>query len=544
MSHSRSSSIDHSIETHKHFLQTSGSTSPVWTHTFPPHDFPSFPSLDTNISNSDTETIAIIGAGIAGIQTSYELVTRGHTVILLEARHILSGESGRTSGHLASALDDGYANIRAKHGADKAKVAAESHSWAIQRVEEICQKLGIREKCEMRTLNGYKISNIPKGQSGHEEDIKGIKEDAEAAREAGIDAQFVDGLRIRGWDGSVDQTDGAVFKAQATFHPTRYLASLLDWLSQQPGFSCYVNTRVTGIDEERHGVKVFTDRGYTVTASNVVEATNIPLQKLSIVAEMGYYRTYCIAMRVPKGSVEDCLIYDTADPYKYIRLTGCDEAEDYMVIGGCDHKVGQEDTAGRFEELARWARERFSAAGEVDYAWSGQIMEPVDYMAFIGKNQGKNRTYVITGDSGNGLTHGVIAGKLVADEIEDRENLWAALYNPRRTHSIRKSITGMFKHDLQVNAQYKRWVQSDVRDIEDIVPGEGGVLHQQGKPVAVYKDQDGNQHKLSAICPHMKGVVCWNGTEKSWDCPVHGSRFSAEGLCVQGPAKGGLKVIS
>jgi len=163
-------------------------------------------------------------------------------------------------------------------------------------------------------------------------------------------------------------------------------------------------------------------------------------------------------------------------------------------------------------------------------------------MAFIGKNQGQDNVYVVTGDSGNGLTHGVLAGKLIADEIEGVENPWSSLYSPKRKVSILKSAKQMISHDLQINAQYKRLVQSDIQDIEDLAPGQGGVYNPTTKkPTAVYKDEEGKVHKFSALCPHMKGVVCWNGVEKSWDCPVHGSRFSKEGVQIMGPAKAGLE---
>ena len=169
-------------------------------------------------------------------------------------------------------------------------------------------------------------------------------------------------------------------------------------------------------------VYVKTLDGFTIKCQDAVEATCVPLQKLSVIAEEEYYRTYCIAIRVPKGSVEGCLLYDSADKYKYIRLTECDEKDDYMVVGGGDHKVGQDNTIQPFQELEKWTRERFPQAGTIDYKWSGQIFEPVDYMAFIGKNQGKKHTYIVTGDSGNGLTHGVLAGKLIADEITNTPN--------------------------------------------------------------------------------------------------------------------------
>ncbi|PYH48660.1 FAD-dependent oxidoreductase [Aspergillus saccharolyticus JOP 1030-1] len=520
------------------FMNTSGETDPVWVRHMPYAHYPHFPTLEENV---ETE-VCIVGAGIAGISIAYELVTRGQRVTMLEARNVLSGETGRTSGHLANALDDGYTEIAKKHGRKGAQAAADSHTWAIHRVGEIARHLHL--DCEYRTLPAYEISQYPRdGETAHSHaaEVRELQQEVEFAQGLGLAAQFHAGRAVRGWEGAVDQRDAAVFQGQATFHPTKYLVGVLEWLRQQPNFQCYTGTRMMSSEEEQDGVRVQTAGGHTVTAAALVQATCVPLQKLSVIAEMEYMRTYCIAIRIPKGSVEDCLLYDAAEAYKYVRFTACDETDDYLVIGGCDHKVGQERTAGRFDELEGWVRERFPQAGAVDYRWSGQIFEPVDYMAFIGKNQGLNHTYIVTGDSGNGLTHGVLAGKLIADEITGVENPWADLYNPNRMKSIAKSMPSMLKHDLQINAQYKRWMQSDITDIEDLAPCSGGVMKENpATPVAVYKDEHGKAHKFSAICPHMKAVLSWNETEKSWDCPVHGSRFSCDGVCIEGPAKANL----
>lgn len=378
------------------------------------------------------------------------------------------------------------------------------------------------------------------------------------AQELGLDAKYVENATVRGWDGAIDQRDAAIFGGQATFHPTKYLNGVLNWLRRQRNFECYTRTRMVSIDEKglnvpltdvhigQDKVVVETVNGHKITCSHAVEATCVPLQKLSLIAEMEYNRTYCIAIRVPKGSVEDCLIYDEAEHYKYVRLTECDEEWDYMVVGGCDHKVGQEDEWDeRYKELETWTRERFTKAGTVDYKWSGQIFEPVDYMAFIGLKTGCKRTYTITGDSGNGLTHGVLAGKLIADEIEGIENPWAKVYDPKnRSSTLLSKAPAILQHDLQINAQYKRFLQSDIQDIEDLGFDQGGVLNPKtSKPEAVYKDKDGKVTRLSALCPHMKGVVCWNNDEKSWDCPVHGSRFSKYGSQLIGPSKMGLESL-
>ena len=543
-----------------HFMRTSGWNEPVWIHTEPYSHRPKFDKL-TEDTNAD---VCIVGSGIAGLSAAYELVSSGSRVVMLEARDVLSGESGRTSGHLSNLLDDGYSQIATKHGQQGAKLAAESHTWALRRVGEVSKKLGI--ECEYRKLPGYQVSQYPKGEPQHDDDVEELKQEVEKAKELGIAASFKDDFAIRGWDGSIDQRDAAIFEEQATFHPTKYMVGVLKWLAEQPNFSCYTHSRVVSVEEKgieilgigSKDVRVSTQDGHTITCKNALQATCVPLQKLSVVAQMEFFRTYCIALRVPKDYVEDCLIYDQADPYKYVRFTNCDEKDDYLVVGGCDHKVGQEQEDGRFAELERWVRERFVKAGsvsalcechgdhyltlyQVDYKWSGQIFEPVDYVAFIGLNQGNKHIYIITGDAGNGLTHGVLGGKIVADEINGIENEWSKLYNPKRIASIIASAPSMIAHDVQINAQYKRFLQSDISDIEDLAAGTGGVLNgKTSKPIAIYKDDGGNVHKFSALCPHMKGVVCWNDSEKSWDCPVHASRFSKDGIQIMGPAKVGL----
>lgn len=526
------------------FTFTSGETDPVWIHKEPYQNLPKFSRLDKDLETD----VCIVGAGISGISVAYELVTRGVNVVLVEGREVLSGETGRTSGHLASDLDDGYPEIAKKHGDKGAKAAADSHQWALNRVGEISKQLGI--ECEYRQLPAYDFSQYPRGSKEHASDVETLIEEGRKAKELGLQTEYQEGFLVKGWDSSVDHRDAVIYAGQATFHPTKYCIGVLKFLKQQPNFSCFTNTRV--IDVEEKGVEILgmghkdvyvkTLDGHTIKCSDAVEATCVPLQKLSIIAEEEYYRTYCIAIRVPKGSVEDCLFYDSAEIYKYVRLTECDEKDDYMVVGGGDHKVGQGDTTAPFVELEEWTRARFPQATTIDYKWSGQVFEPVDYMAFIGKNQGKKHIYIVTGDSGNGLTHGVLAGKLIADSITEQSNPWVSLYDPKRLASIAKSLPSMVSHDVQINAQYKRFAQTDITDIEDLIPGEGGVLNTNPtKPLAVYKDEGGQVHQFSAICPHLKGVVTWNHTEKSWDCPVHGSRFSKDGVQICGPSKAGLQ---
>lgn len=165
-------------------MHTSGGTDPVWVHKQPYSAHPRFAPLAQDLSVD----VCVIGSGVAGIHTAYEMVRRGRHVVMLEARDVLAGESGRTSGHLTNDLDDGYTEIARKHGEDGARVAAESHAWARDRVGEIAAELGI--DCEYRRLPAYDISQYARGSKEHEGEIGELREEATMQAKLGIETRF------------------------------------------------------------------------------------------------------------------------------------------------------------------------------------------------------------------------------------------------------------------------------------------------------------------------------------------------------------------
>jgi Rieske Fe-S protein len=205
-------------------------------------------------------------------------------------------------------------------------------------------------------------------------------------------------------------------------------------------------------------------------------------------------------------------------------------------VGGEDHKSGQADDAvERHARLEAWARARFPMIQAIEFAWGGQILETLDYLAFIGRNPGDKNLYVAAGDSGMGLTHGTIAGLLLCDLILGRPNAWAALYDPSRKPV--KAAREYAAENLNVARQYGDWLTGgDVKSVNDI-PRDGGAVVRRGlSKLAVYRDESGLLHERSATCPHLGCIVQWNGAEKTWDCPCHGSRFDRHGKVINGPA--------
>ncbi len=333
------------------------------------------------------------------------------------------------------------------------------------------------------------------------------------------------------------------FGHQARFHPMKYLAGLAQAFKRKGG-EIYTGRRVMdvqGTDPKKKTPARVKLQGVrkTVTAQHVVVATNTPApinDWFGIYTKQAAYRTYVIGAPVPRNSVADALYWDTGDPYHYVRIEPANgDGEDLLIIGGEDHKTGQFPEQGRpFMNLEEWARKRYPMMGQVKYRWSGQVQEPADGLAFIGRAlTDKEEVFVATGDSGMGLTHGTIAGLLITDQIAGRPNPWEKIYDPSR-----KMLNLEFvKENANTLAQYTDLVTpGEFKSADDIPPGDGAVMREGLSKVAIYRDEDGKIHKCSAICTHMQCVVKWNHVERSWDCPCHGSRFSPLGKVLIGPA--------
>jgi len=501
----------------------SGNTTSVWMATA---DMPELPRVTQDMRTN----VCIVGAGIAGMTTAYMLARAGRAVIVIDDGPVGGGETGRTTAHLTAALDDRYYEIEKLHGQDGARLAAESHSTAITRIESIASQEDI--DCDFERLHGYLF---PGGNDKREE----LERELEATHRAGLhDVELVERAPLDFWD-----TGPALrFPRQAQFHPLKYLNGITRAVLRDGG-QVFSSTHAEKI-VDGEPCRVTTSDGHVIVSDHIVVATNSPVNDWVILhTKQAAYRTYVIGARVPRGAIPHGLYWDTPDPYHYIRLQEVDRRldpaglDELLIVGGEDHKTGQEDDAeDRFKCLEDWTRERFPMVKGVDFRWSGQVMEPVDYMAFIGKNPGTDEhTYIVTGDSGNGMTHGTIAGILLTDLILGRKNEWESLYDPSR--KTLRSAGEFLKENLNVAAQYADWATGgDVSSADEIPPGTGAVIRRGTRKVAVYRDDQGVVHERSAVCTHLYCIVDWNSMEKTWDCPCHGSRFDPYGRVVNGPA--------
>jgi glycine/D-amino acid oxidase-like deaminating enzyme/nitrite reductase/ring-hydroxylating ferredoxin subunit len=509
---------------------TSGYHDSYWTDSV---ERPAYPALEQDL-NTD---IVIVGAGIAGLTTAYCLVKEGMRVVVIEDGFIGSGETGRSTAHIVNVLDDRYSEIEKTFGAAKAKLAAESHTAAIRFIENLVRTEDL--KCDFKRVSGYLFT--------HQNDkAKTLQREFEAVQKAGIRAELLSALPgVSSYSG-----EAIHFPDQAQFHPMKYLSALARLITEDGGM-IFCNTHADRISSE--GIEA---NGYRVTAQEVVVATNSPVNDLvTMHTKQHAYRTYVIAAEIPKGSLPPALWWDTGDPdsawvskpYHYVRTQPFNDQSDLLIVGGEDHKTGQSQKENvkeeeRYSALEQWAMEHFPMISNVAYQWSGQVMEPVDMLGFIGVNPGDENIYIATGDSGNGITHGTIAGILITDLIMGRQNPWSEIYDPSRV--TLSTAPDFIREGTNMAAQYfEYFTGGDIQSLNELKPGEGAIVRTSFLKVAVYKDEQAQVHAFSAVCPHLGCYVHWNNDEKSFDCPCHGSRFTCEGKVVNGPARSDLKPV-
>jgi glycine/D-amino acid oxidase-like deaminating enzyme/nitrite reductase/ring-hydroxylating ferredoxin subunit len=470
--------------------------------------------------------IVVVGAGIAGLSVAHELAASGRKIIVLDRGTLAGGVTSRTTAHLAPVCDDGVASLIQLRGEDTAKLFQQSQEAAVDRIEAIVKKQEIA--CNFRRLDAFLFPAM--GMEFAEARDQQSKE-YDALRKVGATVERVKGVPLKGFE----DAPALRYSHQATFHPLKYVRGLIAAIEENGGL-LFANSAVVKIEELDNGVRVSTDAG-SVTAAQAVFATNSPINdRVALHSKMAPYRTYAMAYTIPRGTLPDALYWDMADPYHYVRLNPGPGTTDYLIAGGADHKSGEADDGDvRFEAIDAWIRSLVPQLGKEVHRWSGQVMDTIDYCGLIGRNPGSDSVYVATGDSGQGMTHGALAGLLIKDLILTGSSPWQAVYEPSRKpvadilNYVNENVT-----TIQNFAEYL--TPGEIDSTDGLKPGEGGIIRNGMSKVAACRDRDGKLHLTSALCTHLGCHVHWNSTELCWDCPCHGSQFAPNGAVLNGPA--------
>jgi glycine/D-amino acid oxidase-like deaminating enzyme/nitrite reductase/ring-hydroxylating ferredoxin subunit len=477
------------------------------------------------LPNAIETDVVVVGAGITGLTAALLLQKAGRRVVVIEARTVGSGDSSRTTAHLTEVLDSRYHALQHTFGKAEARLVAESSRAAIDLLEQL--STGLDSEASFERVPGYLMA-----QSAEQREE--LEHELECLRSVGARAEWITSPPLPGrWEGAVK------IEAQAQFHPRKYLKRLaLEFVAA--GGRIFENTSMLEV-KGGEPCLVTTERDI-LTAHDVIVATHAPtVNKVALHTKIAAYRTYAVAGAAPAGFPSG-LFWDMESPYHYIRTQRLD-AGTFLIVGGEDHKTGTDsENELHFERLGEYARAR-APGGSFDYRWSGQVIEPSDGLPLIGSNPGSSHLYVGSGFSGNGMTFGTLSAMIFRDAILGIANPWANLYEPRRLKPFAQARYYSENVDFPTTLAKDRLAHGEVERADQIPRGEGRLMRQGRKMLAVYRDDQGALHTRSAVCTHLGCYVHFNHAEGSWDCPCHGSRFDTDGAVLNGPATRPLEEV-
>jgi len=492
-----------------------GRAQSYWIRTAPGAAYPHLPG-------DLTVDVVVVGGGIAGLCTAWELTRAGARVAVLEADRVAAGVTGHTTAKLSAQHTMVYDHLRRSFGTEEARLYASSQQAAVEHVREVADDLGV--DCELERVPSFTWVTDPDA-------VGDLRAEAEAAAEAGLPASFV------------TETDlpfpvaGAVrVEDQAQFHPRKYLLALADDVVRRGGH-VFERTRVVGLSEGTP-CTVTTADGATVTAEHVVVATNYPVfDRAGLFARLTPHRDLVLGAAVPEADAPRSIAITQEEGTRSVRSAPYEDARRLLVVTGEAFTPGEGDVTERWQRLAEWVGRTFPTA-EIVYRWATQDVSSSDQVPLVGPfHPGARHVWVATGFGGWGMSSGVMSGTLLAGAIRGEPAPWADLYDPRRLGL--KDLPAMAK--LQVEAAKHLVVDrlrpaGPVESPDQLEPGTGQVMRVEGERCAVYRDDSGELHAVSARCTHLGCVVDFNDAERAWECPCHGSRFGIDGQVLQGPA--------
>lgn len=480
-----------------------------------------YPKLDQDL----TVDVVIIGGGITGVTTAWQLLNSNKKVVVIESDYIGSGTTGNSTGNLYVPVQPYFQSIASKFNEETARQVALSRLQALNYIENIIQELSIQ--CEFARRPWYLYTNDKDKENF-------LHKEVEILQSFQLPIEYTDNLPY-----PLKFIRAATLPNQARMNPFLYVQSLAAALAAKNNF-IYENTRILTQLETEDGFVLHTQHG-KITAKCVVAATHIPLGINRLQMFAAPYRSYVVVAQLKKAYYPEMQCWDLHQPHHVMCTHSSDSNEpNRLLISGSHHKTGQDEEINHFQQLENFLHENFDDASIVG-RWSAQHYHSADTIPYIGAINAKNNYYVATGYFADGLIYGTLAGQLIADAIQDRKNSFTSIYDPRRFAPI-ASMTDFLSENFNVACQYAKDIpELHHANIQDIKKGEAKVVEIDREKVAVYRDENGELHAVSAVCSHMKCIVDWNNAEKTWDCPCHGSRFTITGKVIEGPALTHLK---
>ena len=474
-----------------------------------------FSKLDRDLNTE----VCIIGGGITGLTTAYYLSKENVKTVVLEKERICMQTTGNSTAKITSQHGLFYNYLIEAQGKEKAKQYFDANEQAIKNIENIIKEENI--DCDFEKQSAYVFARKA-------EEVNKIRDEIEAVKELGGEAEFVDNLELP------FKTFGAIeFKNQAQFNPCKYAQGLANSMKA----TIYESTKVVDVKEKGGYYEVITEDGKIVTAKIIVIATHYP-----IINAPGYYflkmyqsMSYAIAVETNEKLFDG--MYISSDTPNLSLRTAKYGDKRLLIVVGLDHKTGEsKNLSGNYEALERIAKEFYSDS-KVIYKWCTEDCISLDKIPYIGEfSVLMPNVYLATGYNKWGITNSNVAANIIMDKILGKKNQYEEVFTSTRLKPIKnyQEMGNMLKQVGKSLIVEKLEIPEE--RLKDIKKGEGGIIEIEGKKVGVYKAEDGKIFKINPVCSHLGCELSWNNLEKTWDCPCHGSRFTYDGKSIYAPS--------
>ncbi|MCH1868734.1 FAD-dependent oxidoreductase [Nocardioides sp. CFH 31398] len=472
--------------------------------------------------------VAVVGGGITGLTAAVLLARAGRSVAVLEGRHLGGGTTGRSTAKVSLLQGTRLSSLAEQHPpavlASYVEAHREGQAWLVRFCET--HGVGVQERAAVTYARGQQGA-----RSAHRE--------LALAREHGLDATWQQDLDL-----PFPTSGGARLEGQAQVDPVEVVEALAAEAASR-GVVLLEGTRVQRV-AGRDPVRVSTSAG-RIDAGAVVVATGMPiLDRGGYFGRMVPARSYTIALATREPVVDAMYLSAEGGPSsRSLRDAVHPEHGPVVLVGGAGHTTGRDRPATRLAQLRDWSARAFPDAEELA-AWSAQDYVPSRGLPFAGPVlPGSPHVQVAGGFAKWGMTGGVAAALAVTARLTGGRVDWADVMDPWSARELR-AAGSLVSDNAGVALELARGVVRTVRPGLEGLAGlaargdDGGhVGLASSRPIARATDDEGST--VSSICTHLGGIVAWNDVERSWDCPLHGSRFGPGGDVLEGPATCGLR---
>lgn len=476
--------------------------------------------------------VTVVGGGITGVTLALLLAEAGVDVVLLEARRVAGGTTGWSTGNLYVSTGPYLHKIADVRSVETMVKIARARAWAIDFIEKQVLTRGLH--CWFRRRPWVLAT-------WDESNVKAVEAEERALVQAGYPAAPI--AAIPGLP-RMPLRATHLEHHSARMNPLLYVRGMAEQ-AVAAGARFYEGVTVKKVDEQDHHVELTTDLG-VVIAEHAVLATHLPLGVHPVQVVAAPHRSYAVAVKL-RHPVPDVSLWEQGEAYHAYSGHPSDGGEvDRLILAGEHHKTGHPGTSGHenhYAALISKLQQDYPNA-EVTDRWSAQHYRSGDLCPYIGPSTGASkRVFMATGFYADGLVYGTVAAHMLAEQVQGRCTEWDEAFDSTRgpgAPGLKEAVTQGIDMVAQLVGLGKSPPEAD--SFSQVLPGAGAVVEVGGERLAVHREDTGRLHIVSAVCTHMKCQVLWNESERSWDCPCHGSRFMPDGSIIEGPATEPLPV--